>query len=564
MRFNEFKYERPNYEELRGELTSLISELSKADTLQVQYEYIERINTTRNYIQTMSTLTEIRHTINTEDKYYDEEQTYWDEYSPLYHEIDSIFYKELVNSKFKQELEEKLGKQFFTLAELSLKAFSSEVIEELQLENKLTSEYTKLIASAKIMFEGEERNLSALVPFTQSKDRDIRKKALTAKYDFFVKNEAEIDRIFDELVKVRTKIAKKLGFKNFVELGYVRMMRSDYNPEMVANFRKQVKEYIVPVASKLYKRQEERLALCNLTYYDEKFEFISGNATPKGNPEWIVSNGMKMYSELSPETKEFFSFMVEGELLDLVTKKGKAGGGYCTYIPNYKAPFIFSNFNGTSGDVDVLTHEAGHAFQVYSSRWIEIPECNFPTYESCEIHSMSMEFFTWPWMDLFFKEDTDKYKFTHLGSAIKFIPYGVTVDEFQHYIYENPEATPKERKQAWREIEKKFLPHKNYEGCDFLERGGWWFQQAHIFQSPFYYIDYTLAQICALQFWKRARENREDAWKDYVKLCKVGGMKSFLELVNYSNLISPFEDGCVSSIISSIEQWLDSVDDKKL
>lgn len=564
MRFNEFKYERPNYEELRGELTSLISELSKADTLQVQYEYIERINTTRNYIQTMSTLTEIRHTINTEDKYYDEEQTYWDEYSPLYHEIDSIFYKELVNSKFKQELEEKLGKQFFKLAELSLKAFSSEVIEELQLENKLTSEYTKLIASAKIMFEGEERNLSALVPFTQSKDRDIRKKALTAKYDFFVQNEAEIDRIFDELVKVRTKIAKKLGFKNFVELGYVRMMRSDYNPEMVANFRKQVKDYIVPVALKLYKRQEERLALGNLTYYDEKFEFISGNATPKGNPEWIVSNGMKMYSELSPETKEFFNFMVEGELLDLVTKKGKAGGGYCTYIPNYKAPFIFSNFNGTSGDVDVLTHEAGHAFQVYSSRWIEIPECNFPTYESCEIHSMSMEFFTWPWMNLFFKEDTDKYKFTHLGGAIKFIPYGVTVDEFQHYIYENPEATSKERKQAWREIEKKFLPHKNYEGCDFLERGGWWFQQAHIFQSPFYYIDYTLAQICALQFWKRARENREDAWKDYVKLCKVGGMKSFLELVNYSNLISPFEDGCVSSIINSIEQWLDSVDDKKL
>lgn len=403
-----------------------------------------------------------------------------------------------------------------------------------------------------------------MVPFTLNKDRDVRKRASDAKYTYFVENEAEIDRIYDELVKVRAKIAKKLGFKNFVELGYARMNRSDYNPEMVANFRKQVQEYIVPVASKLYERQKERLGLDSLTYYDEKFEFVSGNAVPKGNAEWILENGIRMYSELSLETKEFFEFMVEGELLDLLTKKGKRGGGYCTYIPDYKAPFIFSNFNGTSGDIDVLTHEAGHAFQVYSSRWIKIPECNFPTYESCEIHSMSMEFFTWPWMELFFKEDTDKYKFIHLGGAVKFIPYGVTVDEFQHYIYENPDETPEERKKAWREIEKKYLPHKNYEGCDFLERGGWWFQQSHIFKSPFYYIDYALAQICALQFWKRANENREEAWKDYVELCKIGGTKSFLELVDYANLKSPFENGCVSSIINSIEQWLTSVNDKKL
>jgi len=333
---------------------------------------------------------------------------------------------------------------------------------------------------------------------------------------------------------------------------------------MVANFRKQVEEHIVPVASKLYERQRERLGLNTLSYYDEKFEFLNGNAEPKGSPQWILEKGKKMYSELSAETKEFFDFMVEEELLDMIAKPGKAGGGYCTYIPDYKAPFIFSNFNGTSGDIKVLTHEAGHAFQVYSSRWIEVPECNFPTHESCEIHSMSMEFFTWPWMDLFFEEDTDKYKFTHLGNAVKFIPYGVTVDEFQHYVYENPEASPEERKRVWREIEKKYLPHKNYEGCDFLERGGWWFQQAHIFKTPFYYIDYTLAQICSLQFWKRAEENREKSWQDYVKLCQVGGTKSFLELVDYGNLISPFKDGCVSSVIGDIDKWLEAVDDNRM
>lgn len=562
MKFNEFEYERPDYDKTRESITYLVKQVTNADSPENQYRYIQNINKIRNHIQTMATLAEIRHSINTKDKFYDEERTYWDEYSPLYDELNSIFYAELVNSKFKKELEKKLGTQFFTLAEFSLKSFSPEVIGELQQENKLSSEYTKLIASAKIHFQGKDRNLSGLTPFIQSKDRQIRRNASDAKYKFFAENESEIDRIYDELVKVRTKIARKLGFKNFVELGYIRMMRSDYNPQMVAGFRKQVQDYIVPVASKLYQRQKKRLGLENLTYYDESFEFTTGNAKPKGDSKWIIANAQKMYSELSPETRKFFKFMVDSSLMDLVTKKNKAGGGYCTYIPDYKAPFIFSNFNGTSGDVDVLTHEAGHAFQVYSSRWIEIPECNFPTYESCEIHSMSMEFFTWPWMNLFFKEDADKYKFAHLSSAIKFIPYGVTVDEFQHCIYENPDLTPEERKNIWRKLEKKYLPHKNYEGCDFLERGCWWFQQSHIFNVPFYYIDYTLAQICALQFWKRSNDDRKDAWKDYLRLCKVGGTKSFLDLVNYSNLKSPFEDGCISSTINPVNEWLDSINDE--
>lgn len=564
MGFNEFSYERPNYQEVKEKLKALINKVNKANSVDEVKNTIDKINVIRNNVVTMGTLASIRNSINTEDEFYDKEREYWDEYDPLYNEIYTSFYKALVSNKFRDELEKEFGKQFFSIAEYNLKAFAPEIIEDLQLENRLSSEYNKLIASAKIMFEGEERNLSGLTPFVLSEDRDMRRRASEAMFGFFVDNEATIDRIYDDMVKVRTKMAKKLGFDNFVQLGYVRMLRTDYNAEMVSNFRNQVKDYIVPVANKLYERQRERLGLDKLSYYDEKFEFLSGNAKPKGDPEWIVNNGIKMYSELSPETKEFFEFMLKNDLLDLVTKKGKQAGGYCTYIPDYKSPFIFSNFNGTSGDVDVLTHEAGHAFQCYRSRWITIPECNFPTYESCEIHSMSMEFFTWPWMNLFFKEEEAKYKYAHLGAAIKFIPYGVTVDEFQHFVYENPEATPAERKIAWREIERKFLPHKDYSECDFLERGGWWFKQGHIFSSPFYYIDYTLAQICALQFWKKDQENHEEAWSDYLRLCEVGGTKSFRDLVEYANLVSPFKDGCVSSIIGVIDNYLENVDDKSL
>lgn len=564
MKFNEFKYERPNFEEFKSEFANLVEKFKAATSASEQLEVVDQINAMRSNVETMATLSSIRHSIDTRDEFYDGEQTYWDEYGPLYDEATSVFYHAIVSSPFRKELEEKLSKQFFTIVEFNLRSFSPDVISDLQEENKLSSVYTKLLASAKIPFDGEERTLPGMGKYLLSENREIRESASVAKYHFFEENEAEIDRIYDELVKVRTRIAKKLGFNNFVELGYTRMMRSDYNPEMVKNFRKQVLDYIVPVATSLYERQEERLGYGELRYFDEKFEYKTGNATPKGSPEWILENGVKMYQELSPQTKEFFDFMVESDLLDLVNKPGKAGGGYCTYISAYKAPFIFSNFNGTAGDIDVLTHEAGHAFQVYSSRWIETPELNFPTYESCEIHSMSMEFFTWPWMESFFKEDTEKYKFSHLGGAIKFIPYGIVVDAFQHFVYEFPEATPAQRKAVWRDLEKQYLPQKDYSGCDFLERGCWWFQQAHIFNSPFYYIDYTLAQICALQFWKRMHDNRETAWNDYVRLCEVGGTKSFLGLVDYANLKSPFEDGCVSSIIADIKTWLDSVDDKAL
>jgi M3 family oligoendopeptidase len=564
MKFNEFQYKRPDIKELEDSFKELLKAFDSSDSFEAQNSAMEKINDLRNDFESMSQIVSIRHTIDTNDRFYEEEQNFFDENTPIYQGLISTYYSSLVNSKFKSELTDKWGQQLFNIAELTIKTFSPEIIEDLQTENKLSSEYTKLIASAKIMFEGEERNLSQLAPFQISTDRAMRKKANEAKYGFMIENEQKLDEIYDGLVKVRAKIAKKLGYSNFVELGYARMLRADYNAEMVANFRKQVEDYIVPVATKLRERQRLRLGLEELKYYDERFSFKTGNAKPKGDPEFIINSGKQMYSELSAETKEFFDFMIDNELMDLVSKKGKAGGGYCTFISKYKAPFIFSNFNGTSGDVDVLTHEAGHAFQVYSSRNYEIPEYNFPTYEACEIHSMSMEFFTYPWMNLFFKEDVDKYKFSHLAEALLFIPYGVTVDEFQHFVYENPEATPEERKLAWRRIERKYLPHRDYEDNTYLERGGWWHQQGHIFGTPFYYIDYTLAQICAFQFFAKASENREEAWNNYLTLCKAGGSDSFVSLVNLAKLISPFEDGCISSIIGHIEKELDSIDDTKL
>lgn len=564
MTFKDYEYKRPDMKVLEENFNRALENFKGASTLETQIKSIEEINKLRNDFETQTVLVEIRHSVNTEDPFYEAENNYIDEVRPLAEGLLSKYYEALLNTPFKEGLKEHFGDQIFRIAEMILKTFKPEIVEDLQLENKLSSQYVKLRASSKIQFEGEERNLSQMEPFMQSPDQEMRKRAQEAVTKFFEENEAAFDENYDGLVKVRTKIAKTLGFDNFVALGYARLMRSDYNSTMAANYRKQVYEQLVPVATELRKRQAKRLGLGSLKYYDEPLDFLSGNATPKGDADWIMNHGRTMYKELSPETDEFFNFMLDNELMDLIAKKGKAGGGYCTFISNYKAPFIFSNFNGTAGDVDVLTHEAGHAFQVYSSREYPLPEYVWPTLEACEIHSMSMEFFAWPWMDKFFEQETEKYKFGHLSGALLFIPYGVTVDEFQHYVYENPEATPTERKAMWRKIEQKYLPHRDYEGNDFMERGGFWFKQGHIFMNPFYYIDYTLAQVCAFEFWSKSREDRETAWQDYLRLCKAGGSKSFLELVELANLNNPFVDGTIEKIVKPIQKYLSSVNDMEL
>ena len=564
MNFNDYKYERIDIDAVKKQFEELIGSFSKADSAEKQCEIMDKVINLRNHIDTMITLVSIRHSINTADDFYDKENDYCDEISPLLYGFTTDFYEALVTSKFRKELEDKYGKFLFDQAECSLKTFNEEVIPQLQEENKLSSKYDKLIASAKIPFDGEERTLSQMAPYTQSKDRNIRKDAAKKVAEFFSAHKNDFDEIYDKLVKVRTEIAHKLGFKNYVELAYARLRRLDYNAQDVAGYRKQVLENIVPLHSELRERQAKRLGIDKLKFYDEPIKFNSGNADPHGDPEWILNHGKTMYRELSKETDEFFTFMTENNLLDLLSKKGKNSGGYCTYIPDYKSPFIFANFNGTAHDVDVLTHEAGHAFQVYESRGYEVPEYLWPSYEACEIHSMSMEFLTWPWMGLYFENDEDKYKFIHLSEALLFIPYGVTVDEFQHWVYENPEATPEERRNKWLETEKKYLPTRDYGEIDELKEGIFWFRQGHIFGTPFYYIDYTLAQVCAFQFWIKSRENREKAWEEYLNLCRLGGSKPFFELMKAANLKNPFNEGTIASVIPKIREFLDSIDDMKM
>ncbi|MFN8276854.1 MAG: M3 family oligoendopeptidase [Chitinophagales bacterium] len=563
-KFSELDYQRPDLPKVQDQFANLLTQFDQATDSATQEKVIAAINQLRAEFQTAGSLASVRNTIDTSNAFYEEEQTFFDETEPLFRDLNIQFYKSLNNSPFKAQLQKKYGKQLFDIAAVSVRSFGPAVINDMKEENKLGTEYSKLVASAEVEFRGEKYNLAGLEPFEQNPDRATRREATLTKYQWWDANKEKFDGIYDQMVKVRTGIARKLGYDNFVQLGYDRMLRTDYTAENVKQFRQQVVDYVVPLTVELRDRQRRRLGLDNLKVYDVPLNFTTGNATPKGSPEWIIENGKKMYGELSPETQEFFDFMNRYELMDLVNKKNKQAGGYCTHFSKYKAPFIFSNFNGTSHDIDVLTHEAGHAFQCYQSRNNEIEEYLWPTYEACEIHSMSMEFFAWPWMELFFGPDTEKYKFSHLSSAILFLPYGVAVDEFQHIVYENPDMTPKQRNEAWLETERKYRPYMDFDGISYLEEGNMWKRQGHIFRSPFYYIDYCLAQLCALQFWSRSRKDFKGAWADYLTLCKAGGSQSFLDLVKLAKLNNPFDVNTVKPVIADVKTWLDSVDDTRL
>lgn len=562
--FSELTYVRPDLNVLENSMHAAIDRLREATDVDTANNAISEINTLRNQFETASQLVEIRHTIDTRDGFYETEQGFFDEAGPVYQGYVSSYYQALTTHPLRSSLESTWGKQLFLLAEASLKTFSDAIIPKLQEENRLASEYTKLMSAAQIEFDGKTLNLSQFGPYLQSADRTVRKAASEARYGYLKEHGDAIDTIYDKLVHVRTDIAKTLGFPSFVELGYARMLRVDYDQSMVENYRQQILETIVPIATSLKERQQRRIGVDSLYYYDEGFAFKTGNATPQGEEAFIIEGGKKMYRDMSPETNEFFEYMLERGALDLTAKPGKAGGGYCTYIADEKLPFIFSNFNGTAGDIDVLTHEVGHAFQVYESRHFTVPEYGFPTYEACEIHSMSMEYFAYPWMEEFFGAQTAKYKFSHLAGGVTFLPYGVAIDEFQHVIYNQPELTPAERRTAWRDIEKKYLPHRNYEENDYLDSGAWWHQQGHVFGSPFYYIDYTLAQVCAFQFYAWMEQDREAAWKSYLELCKAGGSESFLTLVERAGLKSPFAPGTVGAAVEPIKAYLSETDDLAL
>jgi len=557
MKFNEMPYSRPDIEAIKKKLSELKAAIEKAESAsEVIGLYTEVCAVSEEY-STLGSLAYVRHTINTADEFYDTENNFFDEIGPDVADAFQAVNKALLASPFRAELDAHYGELLLKNTEISVRCFSSEIISLAAEENRLQSEYQKLIASAKVEWEGETIPLPMLGKYKQSADREIRKKAFLKDAEFFDSNRTELDTLYDKLIKLRNKQARTLGYKNYIQMGYDRLGRNCYGPEKVAAFREQIKTYIVPVVSKLKEAQKNRLGVSDIRLYDNAVMFKEGNVNPKCSSDELLSAAIEMYKEMSPETAEFITFMQENELYDLLSKEGKAPGGYCTEFSAFKAPFIFSNFNGTSGDVEVLTHEAGHALAYYTAaRKGIIPDYISPTIEACEVHSMSMEFLTAPWHNRFFGEETEKYEYYHAADALNFIPYGCMIDEFQHIMYENEDLTPEERNEVWLTLEKKYRPHLDLSDMPFYGRGGGWQHQLHVYLYPLYYIDYCMAQTVAFQFFAESLRDWQTAFKKYLAFVDGAGTKTFEELVKGADMSLPYEAGCLKETAETITNWL--------
>ncbi len=559
MKFSEMPYVRPDVEAIRAAYDEIIAAMDTAESAEEQLALYKKADEIKKHAFSMATIASVRHTIDTRDEFYTAENDFMDQNGPALQEKMQLLLDKMLTSPYRADLEEKLGNLFFKNLEIAARTFTPEIMTLMQEENMLVSEYQALYASMTVEFDGKVLPITKLGPYKQSTDREIRKAAYTAEGSCFDSHKEKLDELYDKLIKNRTAQAKALGHENFIALGYDRLGRNCYTPQDVAAFRDQIAEDFVPVVAKVKAAQEKRIGVDKLKFYDDIFMFSDGNPNPKGTSDEILAAGREMYQALSPETAEFIDFMYENELFDVLAKEGKAPGGYCTDIADYQAPFIFSNFNGTAGDVDVLTHEAGHAFAFYrAARKVELSDFANPTIEACEVHSMSMEFLTSAYHEKFFGELTRKYEISHLEDAVIFIPYGCMVDEFQHKMYECPDLTPEKRNEFWLSLEKKYRPYIDFDALPFYSRGAGWQRQLHIYMHPLYYIDYCMAQVIAFQFWLASLENRDSAWKNYLAFVDRAGTETFEGLVKAANLELPYEKGAMKKIGEKLTAWLEA------
>ncbi len=558
-KFSELKYKRPDIAAVKRTARGCADRLMKAADFNEADAALTSFFDAVMPAATMYQLAYIRNTMNMKDPFYDKEIKFYNRAIPLLSPLLKKCLTAFVKSPYRAQFEEKYGAHLFRTAETYLRTLSTRIILPTIKENNLTSLYSKTAAACSVEFMGEKCNFYGLLKHMQSTDRAERKAAFEAWAKLYEEVSPKLEEQYGKLVKLRCDVAKKLGYQSYIDYIYPARGRYDYTAKEAAAFREAVRKYITPLCDRLYREQAARLGVEKLQWYDEALVFPEGNACPIGTPEELVEKAHEMYTDLSPETKEYFDYMTEYELFDLVTRENKHLGGYCTVLPEFKAPFIFSNFNGTSADVDVLTHEAGHAFEAYyAGRRLPLYVLTTSTSEINEIHSMAMEHFAYPYMEKFFGENADKYRWAHLCGAVETIPYLVAVDEFQHRVFENPAAGPADWRRYWKEIELKYMPWRSYDGNAFLESGGFWMQKQHIFLYPFYYIDYALAQMGAFALYKKQTEGG-DAWGDYLTLCGMGGRYGYFETLERAGIPLPLKEETVKSMAEFAERQIETM-----
>lgn len=560
MKVSELPYERYTLERVREISEEVFADMRAAHCHNCMLKARKKYLAMMEDFETASAIAYCRYSLDTRDPFYSMEQDYYDEIMPEIENINVRYAKMMLESPYRADLENDLSPVVFKKFEVTVKSTAPEIIEDMVEENKLVTEYSNFMSNLMFDFRGEKMTRTKLAGFFQDDDRETRREAMECLGKGLAEVSDTLDGLFDKLVKVRDRMAKKMGCKNFIELGYCRMGRMDYDQQKVAKFRANVLNDIVPVVAELRKRVADRLGLDKIMMYDDAILVPGGNPRPVLDKDGIFAAAREMYHEMSGNTGRFIDMMLENEAFDVDAREGKWGGGYCTSFPKYRQPFILANFNGTSGDIDVMSHEAGHAFADFMTAENELKELGIGGMETAETHSMSMEFFAWKYIGKFFGEKERQYKYMHALEALSFIPYGTIVDYFQHIVYENPEMTPAQRNAEWKKLEEQFKPYMVTDGIPYIENGTRWQYQMHIYEVPFYYIDYCLAQVVAFGFLLESQKDYDDAFARYNRYLCHGGELMFTDLIKEAGLASPFDEGALAEVAEGVKKLILSLE----
>ena len=558
-KFNELKFPKPDLNVFRDLYKDAVERVAQAKHGDDVVEILFEVDELSRKITDLLTATMIHHTMDTEDERYEKDQRWYDENQHLFMNAVMELNDAVYNSPYKEYIEERIGPMYFVKTDVKKKTFCEDNLPLQQKEYELIGEYQRIIDSCQVEIQGETVGFMGLQGLFNHDDREVRRAAFKGFSDFLSANEEALEKIWDELLKVRDQMGKNLGYENYIPLAYLERLRLAYGEKEVESFRKQVVDEIVPLCAKMYEFQARNIGLDELKVYDEKILFADGNAKPAGDLEYMYNETIRMLREMSPETDEFISFMLDHDLIDYKSRPGKAAREYATILPARKAPFLFYHFDGSPTGLRALHEGFGYAFSAYkASRRQHLEEHYASSSDIMEIHSMSMVLFANKYAEWFFGEDAGKYVFANLHNYITFIPFSVAVDEFQHICYKNLDMTPKERTQVWHELEKKYMPWRKYDEDDeFMNRGGYWYNKVHFFLYPFYYIEYSLATINALEMYQKYVERPGTAWKEYLELTDLGGSKTYLDTLKQAKLTPAFEEGAVANSIQYVKTVLE-------
>jgi M3 family oligoendopeptidase len=506
--------------------------------------------------ETWKNLAAIRFAQDTRDASRKADKERWDMLSPVLQEQDVELARVALQAPGRDALLQRFGPHLGALWRSAAQAFEPALADLRREESRLSNSYDELRAGLTIPFRGRDLTLSSIRGFFGDADRTTRCEAIQAEDAAMGRNREALDGLYGELVAVRARMAGVMGLPSFVPLGYRWMKRTDWGPAEAASFRAGVLAHIVPLAAAIRRRRAAALGTAGPTYHDEAVRDLRGVPRPLGGPDDLVAAGAIVMERLGPGPRRFFDGMQRRGMLDLLCRPGKVGGGFAEALPDAGTPFILTNFNGSQDDAIVLIHELGHGYQMYASLAQPLLDFLIPTFEAAEVHSMGAELLAFPHMELVFGDDAERFRQGHLEQALLFLPYSCAVDEFQHHVYEEPSLTAPQRATLWKDMEARWLPWRRYEGMPHYESGRFWQRQLHIYQAPFYYLDYSLAQVCALQLWSRGRKDAADAVATWEQLCALGGSRSFSAALREVGLGLPFDEPVLAGVAGEVRSTI--------